>query len=250
MAGYREFQTGEVLTSANVNDFLMDQSVMTFADATARDAALTGVLREGLVAYNLDTSALEKYDGSAWGPVADLTNLDADNLTSGTVAAARLPAGTIVDIKSVVLSAPFTVSMTSQSDTEITGLTITHSAQSATNKILLIANVFCTLDFPMAGIAVAIDGTMQQLGDNGTIGSRNRNGSSNYTIGVSGNSLFQNTVTALLSPASTSSKTYSVRAIANRDSTRTLCVNRTSNDTDSNQTPRTASTLMLMEVRA
>lgn len=66
MAGYREFQTGEVLTAANVNQFLMEQATMTFADAAARDAALAGVLREGLLTYNLDEGRLEVYDGTAW----------------------------------------------------------------------------------------------------------------------------------------------------------------------------------------
>jgi hypothetical protein len=57
MAGFREFVTGEVLTAANVDDFLAKQAVMKFADAAARDAALgTAVaggnaLREGMVAY-------------------------------------------------------------------------------------------------------------------------------------------------------------------------------------------------------
>ena len=66
MAGYREFQTGEVLTAANVNSFLMEQTTMTFADAAARDVALAGVLREGLLTYNLDTNRLEVYDGTDW----------------------------------------------------------------------------------------------------------------------------------------------------------------------------------------
>jgi len=66
MAGYREFQTGEVLTAANVNDFLMNQSVMVFADATARTAALSGALIEGMLTYNLDTQSLEVYDGTAF----------------------------------------------------------------------------------------------------------------------------------------------------------------------------------------
>jgi hypothetical protein len=33
VAGYREFLTGEVLTAANVNGFLMNQAVMVFADS-------------------------------------------------------------------------------------------------------------------------------------------------------------------------------------------------------------------------
>ena len=64
MAGYREFQTGEVLTAGNVNNFLMNQAVMVFADGAARTTALSGVLAEGMLTYNLDTQALEVYDGT------------------------------------------------------------------------------------------------------------------------------------------------------------------------------------------
>jgi hypothetical protein len=66
MAGYREFQTGEVLTAANVNGFLMNQSVMVFANAAARTSALAGVVTEGMLTYNLDTQQLEVYDGTAF----------------------------------------------------------------------------------------------------------------------------------------------------------------------------------------
>jgi hypothetical protein len=64
VAGYREFQTGEVLTASNVNSFLMNQSVMVFADGAARSAALAGVLTEGMLTYNLDTQQLEVYNGT------------------------------------------------------------------------------------------------------------------------------------------------------------------------------------------
>jgi len=73
MAGYLEFTTGQVLTAAQVNDFLMEQAVMTFADDAARTTALAGVLREGLLTYNLNTGALERYDGTAWVPAAPET---------------------------------------------------------------------------------------------------------------------------------------------------------------------------------
>ena len=72
MAGFREFITGEVLTAANVNDFLAKQAVMKFADAPARDSALGtaiadgNALRQGMVAYIDDVDELQKYDGSAW----------------------------------------------------------------------------------------------------------------------------------------------------------------------------------------
>jgi hypothetical protein len=85
VAGYREFQTGEVLTAANVNGFLMNQAVMVFADDAARTTALFGVLAEGMLTYNLDTKALEVYDGTAWGPVVTVKEKRIEAFTgSGT----------------------------------------------------------------------------------------------------------------------------------------------------------------------
>ena len=39
--GFKVFSTGEVLTAADVNDYLMEQSIGIFADSTARDAQIT-----------------------------------------------------------------------------------------------------------------------------------------------------------------------------------------------------------------
>lgn len=64
-AGFRTFVAGEVLTAAQVNTYLMEQAVMTFADAAARDAAVTSP-SEGMVAFLKDTDQLVSYDGSAW----------------------------------------------------------------------------------------------------------------------------------------------------------------------------------------
>jgi hypothetical protein len=79
MAGFREFVTGEVLTAANVNDFLMKQSVMVFADGAARDSALGtaiaggNALVEGMLTYNKDTEAVEVYDGTSWTGVGGVS---------------------------------------------------------------------------------------------------------------------------------------------------------------------------------
>ena len=62
---YRDFQINEILTAANVNTYLMNQTIMTFADATARDAALTSP-SEGMFAYLSGTNLLTFYDGAAW----------------------------------------------------------------------------------------------------------------------------------------------------------------------------------------
>jgi hypothetical protein len=65
-AGYKLFNTGDVLTAAQVNTYLNEQTVMVFADSAARTTALSGVLSEGMMSYLQDTDSVEVYDGSAW----------------------------------------------------------------------------------------------------------------------------------------------------------------------------------------
>jgi hypothetical protein len=85
-AGYKLFNTGDVLTAAQVNTYLQEQAVMRFASAAARTTALSGVLAEGMVSYLMDTNAVEVYDGSAWvgvGNVGDITGVTAGTGISG-----------------------------------------------------------------------------------------------------------------------------------------------------------------------
>lgn len=88
-AGYKLFNTGDVLTAAQVNTYLQEQVVMVFASATARTTALSGVLAEGMVSYLKDTNATEVYDGSAWvgignsGDITGITTGATSGLTGG-----------------------------------------------------------------------------------------------------------------------------------------------------------------------
>jgi len=66
-AGYRSFAVGEKLTASNVNTYLMQQSVMTFASTTARDAAITAP-SEGMFTYSTADDEFYVYSGSAWIP--------------------------------------------------------------------------------------------------------------------------------------------------------------------------------------
>lgn len=81
-AGYKLFATGDVLTAAQVNTYLMQQTVMVFASSAARTTALTGVVAEGMVSYLQDTNATEVYDGSAWVGIAN--SGDITSVTTGT----------------------------------------------------------------------------------------------------------------------------------------------------------------------
>jgi hypothetical protein len=62
--GFKTFTTGEVLTAADTNGYLM-QGVLVFASAAARDAAITSP-QEGQCCYLKDTDAVQTYSGSAW----------------------------------------------------------------------------------------------------------------------------------------------------------------------------------------
>ena len=69
--GFKDFTTGEVLTAADVDGYLM-QGVWVFADAAARTAAVTSP-QEGNMSYLKDTNSVEYYSGSAWVAVGGAT---------------------------------------------------------------------------------------------------------------------------------------------------------------------------------
>ena len=80
---FKDFAAGDVLTAADVDDFLMRQTVMTFDDSTARGTALgTAVITEGMVTYLKDTNTLEYYNGSSWEAVSNPGDITA--VTAGT----------------------------------------------------------------------------------------------------------------------------------------------------------------------
>ena len=65
-AGYHLFNTGDVLTAAQVQYNLQNQTIMYFATTAARDAALTGVVVEGMACYIAFDQSVQIYNGSAW----------------------------------------------------------------------------------------------------------------------------------------------------------------------------------------
>jgi hypothetical protein len=81
---------GEVITADNVQQYLQDQAVQVYADATARDANLVGFVAEGMVAYLKDTNKLSVFDGSSW-EVIDTSEIDASQITSGVLSVSRIP---------------------------------------------------------------------------------------------------------------------------------------------------------------
>lgn len=70
MAGLgRKVWTRETLSSADLQGYVQDQTVMRYASSAARAAAIP-VPTEGMVTYLDDVNRLDVHDGAAWQPFA------------------------------------------------------------------------------------------------------------------------------------------------------------------------------------
>ena len=100
--GRRVFTATEVLTAANVNGFLMDQSVMLFASSAVRATAI-GTAAEGMVTYRSDFNILEVFDGTSYVGINErtITSMTASamtatlNMANGLILASSTAAQTI-----------------------------------------------------------------------------------------------------------------------------------------------------------
>ena len=228
MAGYREFQTGEVLTAANVNGFLMEQATMTFADAAARDAALAGVLREGLLTYNLDTGALERYDGTAWVPAAP----DVPGIGSNVVSVSK------TDVFSTA----------STSFVDVTGMSVTITPSSTSSKLLVAYQYQSSNQTNQRGhFMIVTDGADNVLLQGDAAGLRQR-AVTGTTHHVDVAAVHTHAAMFLLSPATDSPFTIKLR-VRNPDGGGTFALNRSGLDTDSTNLGRFVSTMTVIEVQ-
>ena len=91
--GFKTFNTGDVLSAADTNGYLM-QGIWVFASAAARDAAVTSP-QEGNSCYLKDTDVIQVYSGSSWvtksGGSSPLTTKG--DLYTYSTTDARLPVG-------------------------------------------------------------------------------------------------------------------------------------------------------------
>lgn len=94
-AGAYLWEAGDVVTAANLQQYVQDQVVAVYADSAARDAAYGGAgeptLAEGMFCFLKNSDTLQYFDGSSWinmvVPVTfnakgDLLTATADNTPS------------------------------------------------------------------------------------------------------------------------------------------------------------------------
>lgn len=235
MPGYREFVDGEVLTAANVQDYLSKQAVMVFSDSGARNSALgatVGVgnaLREGMISYLADSDTVERFDGTSWD-------------TFGT--------GKIVDVKHALFTGTQTEALSSKGTAAVTDLSISHTLKSSSNLLIISAYIGAAShedDRAAVGLVVADNGTPIAIGD--AEGVRAQVGAG----GVRGTGDNQNVAsisqTFVYAPGDTSAHTYTVNALNVSASSRTIYINRSELDANSNARPRATSGFVIQEVK-
>ena len=178
--GFKDFTTGEVLTAADVDGYLM-QGVWVFASAAARTSAVASP-QEGNFSYLKDTNSTEYYTGSAWTPVS----------AGG--------GGKVLQVVSTTYGTQVATTSTSFIDSNLS-LAITPS--SATSKVLVFAhcsgvvgnavNAGCSLDL-LRGASSIIVWTINAGYSSGTVSG----------VGTASTAYLD-------SPATTSSTTYKVQ---------------------------------------
>jgi hypothetical protein len=72
---YKVFSNGSVLNASDLNDYLMNQSVIAFTNATARDAAITSPI-EGQLTWLEDSNKYSYYNGTVWADLVVLGGIE------------------------------------------------------------------------------------------------------------------------------------------------------------------------------
>jgi len=82
--GWKDFASGDVLTAADMDGYVMAQIIAVFADSSARDSAISSP-QEGQHCFLKDTNSFMFYNGSAWeaSPVGDITGVTAGSGLAG-----------------------------------------------------------------------------------------------------------------------------------------------------------------------
>jgi hypothetical protein len=211
------FTAGEVLAAADVNSFLMDQTVMSFAGTAARGSAIPSPV-EGMTTYLEDSNTLSLYDGSDWK-----TSL----ATTGSI---------LQVVSTPLLSAQSTTSSTL---VDIPGFSVDITPKSASSKIMIFSSIaFHNATSSQDAFQLVRDSTSLMVSTSGGV-----NATWTGVSLQSGDSNLQYLCFNFLdSPATTSSTTYKVQF---KRSAGTLFVNRTSGGTYG-----ATSSITVMEVAA
>lgn len=246
--GFKTFSTGDILTAADVNGYLM-QGVWVFDDAADRTAQVTSPA-EGNFSYLRDTNKLYYYTGSAWAEAdtsgilpseftakgdllagtgsatfdnlavgANGTVLTADSSTATGLKWSTPSGGKVVQVVTATATTDTTIATTTFTDTS---LTATITPTSASNTVLIIFSQHADI-FKNTGQYIA---SLRLMRGSTSVWELAADGLSMSATGSSAVQLIQPISVAYSdSPATTSATTYKVQGKVNdtNNSQRMLC---------------------------
>lgn len=212
------FVAAQVLTATQLNNSART-GVPVFATTVERDAAFGGsgekTLAEGQLCYLEDSNVVQYYDGAAWATVGP-------------------SASGVVQVKSTFLGTDFTTTSTSYVD--VTGLSVSITPTSASNKVLVLCGAALSAGAGR-GFLQLVRGSTDIAISTGFAGSNSTSCTavSDYMSQYVG-------IAYLDSPATTSATTYKFKLKA--DSGTTARINSQAGSTDKGN----VSTITVMEV--
>ena len=276
---YKVWAVNEILTAADMNTYVGNQTILSFAGTAARATAIATPV-EGMLSY-VGSGVVEVYAGTAtgWAEISGgggvtvgtaapstpdegdlwLNSTEAkmyvyyDDGTSAQWVAAvggTVPSqGKIIAVKDALFTGTQTASVASQGNVAVTDLSITHEVANASNKLIISAFLGIAATSETQGqVGLAIhDGTsLIAIGD--TAGNRNRTTAGGLVDFAGGNLVVTMPSVTFVHTPGAGSKTYTVRALNLRDATKTLYINRSQLDTDVIDSPRGVSSIVIQEV--
>jgi hypothetical protein len=167
---------------------------------------------------------------------------------SAWVSQAAAGGGKLLQVVQTFKTDTATISVTTSANQDITGMSVTITPSSASNKILIFAQVSLSqVTADISGIALVRGSTEIGVGD--ANGNRNRNTSGFWTGGGT-NELVTVPVIYLDSPATTSATTYKLQITKATGATRTYYLNRNARYTDFGYDGTYMSSIIAMEIAA
>lgn len=132
---YKTFTAGTLATASDVQTYLMNQTVMVFADAAARNAALTSP-SEGMVTYQEGSDHLTIYNGSAWIPFDTTWTTYTPTLSGVTLGSGYTLSAAYVSIgKTVIVQVYFALGATSAITGDVSfSLPINHASSNRSGQ--------------------------------------------------------------------------------------------------------------------